>query len=570
MIGLLFRNTMLVFPVILMLSGCTSLPVREIAAEPPVAAASTAGAGFHYSIAILHALNENIGEAIREMEEAIALDPASPYLGKELASLYTEKGDAAKAMMICKQILQQHPDDIDTRLLLGGLYLSRKDYPGAAAEYRRVIGLDPKKTAARFYLGTSLAEMKKLDEAAAAFHELLKIDPDHFMGNYYLARILTELKQYDEAEAGFKKTLSLRPHIESVMIELAVLYERQGKIPQAIEVYRNFIDLFPARLQARIKLGELYLREQRHDDAEKAFQEALALDDRNREVRMTLGLIHLERGQHEKAIEKFSALIREYPTEYRLIYLLGTTYEEIKDDAKALETLRGIPASAEQFGSAQIRIGMILKKQRRVTEAVDSLLQAIRKKGDAPNLYAFLASIYEEEKQYAAAEGLIREGLRIIPASVDLHFSLGVLFEKTGRFDESIEAMKKVLAIEPEHAEALNFIGYMYADRGIHLDEAERMIRKALELKPGNGYMIDSLGWVCFRTNRMEEAIRYLKEAASALPEDAAILEHLGDVYVRTGQSREAAEAYEKAIRFTPGNNLLKKKLDDLKRKKTP
>lgn len=570
MIELFLRKTILFFPVILMLSGCAALPVRENAAAPPVTAASTAGAGFHYSIAILHALNENMEEAIREMEEATGLDPASPYLAKELASLYTEKGDAAKAMMICQKILQEHPDDIDTRLLLGGLYLNRKDYQGAAAEYRRVIGLDPKKTAALFYLGTSLGEMKKFDEAAIAFQELLKIEPDHFMGNYYLARILAEMKRYDEAEAGFKKAISLRPQVEAAMIELAGLFERQRKIPQAIEVYRNFIDLFPARLQARIKLGELYLQEQRYDEAEIAFQEALALDVKNREVRITLGLIHLERGQHDKAIEKFSALIQEYPTEYRLIYLLGTTYEEIKADAKALETLREIPASAEQFGSAQIRIGMILKKQQRVTEAVDSLLQAIRKKGDAPGLYAFLASVYEEEKKYSTAEELIREGLRINPGSVDLHFSLGVLFEKTDRFEQSIDAMKTVLKIEAEHAEALNFIGYMYADRGIHLEEAERMIRKALQLKPGNGYMIDSLGWVCFRTNRLEDAVRYLKEAAEALPEDAAILEHLGDVYVRTGQSQEASDAYEKAIRFNPGNNLLKKKFDDLQRKKTP
>jgi len=110
----------------------------------------------------------------------------------------------------------------------------------------------------------------------------------------------------------------------------------------------------------------------------------------------------------------------------------------------------------------------------------------------------------------------------------------------------------------------------MYADRGIHLDEAETLIRKALELKPGNGYMIDSLGWVFFRQNRMEEAIRHLKQASEILPEDAAILEHLGDVYVRSGRLQEAAEAYEKAIRFNPGNDLLKKKRDDLHRAKTP
>ena len=127
------------------------------------------------------------------------------------------------------------------------------------------------------------------------------------------------------------------------------------------------------------------------------------------------------------------------------------------------------------------------------------------------------------------------KGFGPLPDSVDLYYGLGVLFEKTDRFEESIAAMKTVLKFDPDHAEALNFIGYLYADRGIHLDEAERMIKKALPLKPGNGYMIDSLGWVYFRQNRLDEAIRYLKEASEALPEDAAIIEHLGDVYVRNG-----------------------------------
>jgi tetratricopeptide (TPR) repeat protein len=462
MIRMFLHKACCFFFVILVLSGCAAFPIRKNAVPlTPVAAHSRSGAGYHYSLGILHALNENLSEAIRELEEAIRIDPASPYLAKELASLYMEKGDEEKALAICRKILQEHPDDSDTRLLLGGLYLTRKDYPGAAGEYRRVIELAPNNTAARFYLGTSLAEMKQFDEAAAAFQELLKIDPDHFMGNYYLARLLTDMKRYDEAETGFRKTLALRPEFESAIIDLAVLYEQQKKIPEAIEAYNNFIHLFPARLQARVKLGELYLLEQRYDEAESAFREILKLDGNNREVRMTIALIYLERGQHEKAVEMLSALTREYPTEFKIIYLLGTTYEEIKAYDAALETLRRIPASAEHFGNAQIRIGMILKKQQRATEAVDSLLAAIGKKKDAPGLYAFLASIYEEEKKISAAEDLIREGLRISPGSVDLHFSLGVLFEKADRFEESIQAMRTVLTLEPDHAEALNFIGYM-------------------------------------------------------------------------------------------------------------
>jgi tetratricopeptide (TPR) repeat protein len=127
-----------------------------------------------------------------------------------------------------------------------------------------------------------------------------------------------------------------------------------------------------------------------------------------------------------------------------------------------------------------------------------------------------------------------------------------------------------VLKLDPDHADTLNFIGYMYADRGIHLDEAERMIKKALALKPGNGYMIDSLGWLYFRKNKLEEAIKYLKEASDILPEDPAILDHLGDVYIHKGQIPEALDAYNRAVRFNPGSELLKKKRDDAIRMKTP
>ena len=284
-------------------------------------------------------------------------------------------------------------------------------------------------------------------------------------------------------------------------------------------------------------------------------------------MHLTLGLLYLERGQHEKAIAKLASLVKEYPTEYRLAYLLGTAYSETGAAEKALSVLEGIPITADQFALARLRIGMILKKQQRVSEAIDSLRKAIRMKNDFPGLYTYLASLYEETKRFQEAEELLREGVRMIPNSVDLYYSFGVLFEKTDRFEESIAAMRTVLKFDPDHADALNFIGYMYADRGIHLDEAETLIKRALQLKPGSGYITDSLGWLYFRKNRLDEAIRYLKEA-STQSEDETIFEHLGDAYARAGQIREAIEAYGKAYQINPESEPLKKKIEELRKAK--
>jgi len=167
---------------VVLLVGCSVFPLRKESASAPSHIMHSRSAAYHYSLGILHALNENPDEAIREMEEALRIDPDSAYLAGELASLYMERGDAEKALAICLRTLEKHPNDGDIRLLLGGFYLNGKDYANAAAEYRRVVDLQPKNAMALFYLGTSLAELKRFDEAIAAFRELLAIDPEHFMG----------------------------------------------------------------------------------------------------------------------------------------------------------------------------------------------------------------------------------------------------------------------------------------------------------------------------------------------------------------------------------------------------
>ena len=224
----------LLFPMIATLSGCAAPPVRSDAVQPQPApsALRSEGAAFHYSLGVLLAMNGNLEQAIREMEEAGRLDPASPYLAKEIASLYMEKGEPGKALAICKKNIEAHPNDIDTHLLIGDIFLHLKDYQSAAEQYQRVIDLDPTNTSARFYLGTAQVELKQLEKAIATFKDLLRRDPNHFMTNYYLAKILADRQRYDEAETAFKKTLALRPDFEAAMITSPVCTNGRKRSPR--------------------------------------------------------------------------------------------------------------------------------------------------------------------------------------------------------------------------------------------------------------------------------------------------------------------------------------------------
>jgi len=191
----------------------------------------------------------------------------------------------------------------------------------------------------------------------------------------------------------------------------------------------------------------------------------------------------------------------------------------------------------------------------------------MKRKGD-PDLFNFLSVLYQEDGKLAEAEQVLKEGLVFSPRNTDLHYRLGVIYEATNRFDESIREMEEVLKLDPNHADALNFIGYSLAERGVKLDEAEKMIKKALQLKPGSGYITDSLGWVYFKQNKNDLALKYLKEAASLMPEDPLIQEHLGDIYARMGMIKEAVAAYRAALKLNPGQESVATKIERLLKKK--
>jgi len=144
---------------------------------------------------------------------------------------------------------------------------------------------------------------------------------------------------------------------------------------------------------------------------------------------------------------------------------------------------------------------------------------------------------------------------------------MGVVLDKKGDKEKGIEQMRRILEVHPEHADALNYIGYTYAEQGIRLEEAMGLIQKALKIKPDSGYIIDSLGWVYYQKGLYDEALKYLLEAAKLVPNDPTIIEHLGDVYLKKKMYEKSLEKYEKALTLNhPQADKVKEKILQLKK----
>jgi tetratricopeptide (TPR) repeat protein len=159
-----------------------------------------------------------------------------------------------------------------------------------------------------------------------------------------------------------------------------------------------------------------------------------------------------------------------------------------------------------------------------------------------------LSLLYEEKQDFKKAIEVLEGARQISPQNPDVLYQIGMLHERLGETDKALNYMEEVLRIDPDYANALNFVGYTWADKGINLPEAEAKIKKALSQRPDDAYIRDSIGWVYYKKGEYTQALTELLRAFQAMPDDPTIAEHLGDVYAALKEYGKAVEYLNKAL----------------------
>ncbi|MDY6954557.1 MAG: tetratricopeptide repeat protein, partial [Thermodesulfobacteriota bacterium] len=284
-------------------------------------------------------------------------------------------------------------------------------------------------------------------------------------------------------------------------------------------------------------------------DAAKDRFEQLKLNYRsNPLVLKQIALIYLDQERHAEAVDILQTLLEETPEDLELHYFLGMAFEGLDQSEEAIGAYEKVPEGSTFRQSTVIHLSFLYQKTGKEQKAVQLMEDAIDEEPNQPELYLFLGAIYEDMEAYDKAIDTLKQGLDLQPDDPRLHFGLGVVYDKAGEKEKCIEEMYAVIEADPGHAEALNYLGYTYAELGTHLDEAEELIKRAMEHKADDGYITDSLGWVYYKKGRYKEAIQFLEEAAKLVPDDPAILEHLGDAYIKIQDPGKGLIFYRKAL----------------------
>ena len=411
---------------------------------------------------------------------------------------------------------------------------------------------------------------------------------------FLLGRRYESAGDIEKAVAAFKQALTLDPESAELRAELAGLYARDDRAAEAVEAAEDALKKDPDNREANRLLGSIYsaLAEQRQklrpgDDPALYVPRAIAALERARAqgpdtpLDLTLGRLYLQTKSYDKAIPLLRRVQLEQPGSTELAMMIATAEEGAGRTADAVETLRAATAGNPKFFRGLVMLAELSEKQGEWESAADAysraqalntrvdlstrraaalinagkaaeardLLKVNAAKTDAEPLALYLyAAALRQTGDLAGAEAAARRLRTAAPNDPRGLYVLAQVLEARKDFQGAEGALREILQRDADDATALNYLGYMLAERGQRLDEAVDLVQRALKLEPGNPSFLDSLGWAYYQQGKLDLADPPLTEAATKMPNNSVIQDHLGDLRFKQRRFSDATAAWQRAL----------------------
>jgi tetratricopeptide (TPR) repeat protein len=501
----------------------------------------------------LDKIAQNSTDALAAYKKVLELDPENEDAMTGQAMVYTDLGDAKAAADLLRKVADKNPTPRSLENL-ASVYEQLKDYSLAAEMLRRALEQQPGNADLKHQLAQDLLFSDQVDDALKAYQELIEEDPKDEAALLRISKIYQQKRDFAKAHEAADKAKELDPTNIEIQYNDVTLLATEGRTSEAIKALKAILD----------------------STAKKTYN----ADERNNRVSLLDGL----GGLYQKS-EQFSAAVETYrqmaeldpDVAPRASAEVVESYRQAKDFPKAEAEAE---AASKKYPADRLVIGVhasLLADMGKTDQAVAETRKLLDGKNDR-DIYINLAQIYDKAKNFGEMAKMLDAAEKLSPGNDDKEtviFMRGAMYERMKNYTEAEEEFRKALAINPDNASALNYLGYMLADRGVRLEEARDLIAKAVERDPKNGAYLDSLGWVLFRLNKLPEAEAKLHEALELMSRDPTVHDHLGDVYFHEGKIREAIAQWQSSLKewqlSAPSDQdhsevaKVQKKLDDAK-----
>ena len=510
-------------------------------------------------------------QALDEYLKALALDPSNVDLSIKLAWEYVRRGDTPAAINLLKDTIKAAPKQAEPSLALAYLYFNTLDKPDLAQKYAsQALEIDPADIYCYQYLKEIYKALGQQQKIGPLLDRAAKTDSKDSgfwlqLGALYLDSVLRDAStgsadgaalnshgadskygdDLKKTDAVFLKALTYGNDDPEVIEKVADFYVATQQLPEAIPLYKRVIEIDSSLNEARENLARCYIATNQNDLATATLEDLIKADPVQHHAYEFLAKLYEDAGKFDKAI---------------------TDYEQ---------SLLITPNHPEAYEGLSI---LLIDHFKQPDKAIAVLTEARKRFPDEPRFSFLLAVALEQNKQHqeslAMFEQTVVEAQTVQPGMLNagFYFEYGETAEQAGSYDQAAVLLKKSLDMETEPdriANTSNYLGYMWVDHNINVEEGGALIKHALEIDPENGAYLDSMGWYYYKSNQFDKAVPELKRAVELLkPEDPIVYEHLGDSYLKVNDVAGAVGCWQKAVELDPANpNIpeLNKKIADAK-----
>ncbi len=475
----------------------------------------------------LQKLAQNSVESEKSYKKALEIDPESEDALTGLAMVYADLGDTKHAAEMLKRVTDKNPSG-RSLAALASAYEQMREYGLAAETLKKAVEATPGNADLQRALAQNLMLADQLDEALKVYQELVTEEPKDIQSQLRISQIYRQKRDFAKAHLAADKAKEAEPNNIEVRYNEVNLLEAEGKTSEALAQMKQLVESSAKKTYNPSEKGNRVLLLER------------------------LGVMYRAAEQYPQAVEVFRQ-IQELDPEMagRGSIQIVETYRQAKDLPKAEKEAQSALAKNNADRGLRSVYAAVLADAGKSDAAVAEMKKLLADKKDRET-YISLAQIYDKTKRYTEMAQAIDDAEKLSQGKEEKEtvvFMRGAMFEKMKKYDVAETEFRKVIEMNPDNASALNYLGYMFADRGVKLPEALDLIQKALEREPGNPAYLDSLGWVYFRMGKLPEAETQLTASLEKMSKDPTVHDHLGDVLFKEGKIKEAIAQWERSLK---------------------
>ncbi len=501
-------------------------------------------------------------EALEAYEKALICDPQAAFISGKIPILLLRLERTDEAANWLRAYLAGHPDETGMRMLYASVLLRQKKNTEAMQEYQHISELHPDDPGTLLLLAEMYLMDNQAERARQTLSHVLELSPDSYSGHVMMARLCVIRDDTEAAAAHYQRALSLNWSAD-LQMELADLFLKEGREEEAIALYQDILRRDETDEEARIALAQAYLTRKNEAAALEELKLLRNYVSEPQRVDLSIARLYARQKHYDKAMELTREVLREeeLPAARYFLAILLAQDQRYQEALKHVERIGKDDLEFREALPLRIRLLQELRQPDKASALAAQYIDTVQAR--SPELYLLFAGLHQMRGQDDQARAILHKGLAFYPENEQLLYEYGLLLETSGDHAAALRVMQEIIVLNPRHAEALNFVGYVWAEQKVNLEKALEYTRQAVALKPESGHIHDSLGWVYYRMGRLQEAIGALEKAVRLSPDDPLVCEHLGDAYSAAGQTEQALDLYGKARQGAGDDRELKKRIQD-------